>query len=253
MRGFRSLTLTLCCVLLLGGCVSSGVKEIDVDAAVRAYLDLARGYLREDMNAQAMRPINKALELDSRNAQAWALKAELHRRDGDVELAHEAYRKAISYDSKSPDIQNNYGVFLYQQGDYKKALEHFEASSADPSYSSRALAFQNAGHAALKLEQTDQAEAFFSRALRFDSNLPTAHLEYANLLFEQGDYKSARHYYEQFTSLAQQTPRSLWLGIRLARMFEERDAEASYALQLRKLYPGSEAYKQYQQSGTSQE
>jgi type IV pilus assembly protein PilF len=42
------------------------------------------------------------------------------------------------------------------------------------------------------------------------------------------------------------TPRSLLIGIRIARATGERDTEASYALQLKGLYPESDEYRTYQ-------
>jgi type IV pilus assembly protein PilF len=44
----------------------------------------------------------------------------------------------------------------------------------------------------------------------------------------------------------QPTPRSLLLGIRIARATGDRDNEASYALQLKGLYPESDEYRTYQ-------
>jgi type IV pilus assembly protein PilF len=35
------------------------------------------------------------------------------------------------------------------------------------------------------------------------------------------------------------------LGIRLAKVFEDRDKAASFGLQLKRLYPGSPEYQQY--------
>ncbi|MDZ7824747.1 MAG: hypothetical protein U5R48_00300 [Gammaproteobacteria bacterium] len=56
----------------------------------------------------------------------------------------------------------------------------------------------------------------------------------------------------RFRDLARRTPASLWLGIRLARVAENVDAEASYALQLRNLYPLSEEYRLYRESREGQ-
>ena len=40
--------------------------------------------------------------------------------------------------------------------------------------------------------------------------------------------------------------RSLLLGARLAEVFEDRDKAASLGLQLKRLYPASQEYQQYQ-------
>ena len=49
----------------------------------------------------------------------------------------------------------------------------------------------------------------------------------------------ARQYYDLFAQGGGQNARSLLLGIRLAKVFEDRDTAASYGLQLKRLYPGS--------------
>ena len=45
---------------------------------------------------------------------------------------------------------------------------------------------------------------------------------------------------------ARPSSRSLLLGIRIARATGDRDAEASYALQLKGFFPDSEEYRSYQ-------
>ena len=40
-------------------------------------------------------------------------------------------------------------------------------------------------------------------------------------------------------------PQSLLLGIRLAKVFDDRDQAASLGLQLKRFYPGTPEYQQY--------
>ena len=57
----------------------------------------------------------------------------------------------------------------------------------------------------------------------------------------------ARDYYQRYSKMDKdQDARGLLLGIRLANIFEDRDTAASYGLQLKRLYPGSPEYRQYQ-------
>ena len=67
----------------------------------------------------------------------------------------------------------------------------------------------------------------------------------AQLSLEDKNYVAARSYYAGFSQQARQTPQSLLLGIRLARVFEDRDQAASLGLQLKRLYPGTPEYLQY--------
>lgn len=56
----------------------------------------------------------------------------------------------------------------------------------------------------------------------------------------------SRSYYQAFSQLSPQDARSLLLGIRLAEVFNDRNTAASYALQLKRLYPNSPEYRQLQ-------
>jgi type IV pilus assembly protein PilF len=65
------------------------------------------------------------------------------------------------------------------------------------------------------------------------------------MYYADGDYVSARSYYQWFSNIAEQNAASLLLGVRLANVFEQRDQAATLGLQLRRLYPGTAEYKQY--------
>jgi len=58
-------------------------------------------------------------------------------------------------------------------------------------------------------------------------------------------YVPAKEYYDRFTQLSEQTARSLLLGTRLAKVYEDKNKAASYGLQLKRLYPGTPEYQQY--------
>ena len=56
----------------------------------------------------------------------------------------------------------------------------------------------------------------------------------------------AQRYYQSFMQLSEHSAASLLLGVRLAKIFQDRDQAASLGLQLKRLYPASAEYKQYQ-------
>ena len=67
----------------------------------------------------------------------------------------------------------------------------------------------------------------------------------AQLSYDDKQYGPARGYYENYVALANHDARSLLLGVRLAKIFEDRDNAASLGLQLKRLYPGTPEYQQY--------
>lgn len=161
------------------------------------------------------------------------------------ELAGQHYRKALAQ-GKNTRIQNNYGGFLYQQGQYKEAYEQFSQAAQDTMYTGRSRVFENMGLTALRLNDKELALKHFERSLRLNPQQPQALLEAALLLYERQEYVPAQRYYESFNMFGEQSARSLLLGVRLAKVFEDRNQAASLALQLKRLYPASAEYKQYQ-------
>jgi type IV pilus assembly protein PilF len=242
----------LLALALLAGCVtteSGGLpKAKPVDERVKAHLDLARGYLEQRDVLKARRPLEQALEIDPTSVEANVLMATVLQVEGEKDLAEASYKKALRSDANDAMARNNYGSFLYAQGRYEEAHKQLLVAIQDTSYTARGQAYENLALTELKLGRPDDAEKNLQRALMLNSQQPRALLELANLYFERGTYPAAKQYYDAYTGMARQTPRSLWLGIRLARVFDDADAIASYALALKNLYPGTEEYRLYQDS-----
>ena len=243
----RSVAWLLTISLGLIGCVSTNtsVKPVDQTKAVADYMNLAKGYVQEGYTEKAVKPLNRALEIDPRSADVYGLLGMVYQIQGEGALSEESFRKALSYDSGASDIRNNYGAFLFEQNRLSEAYRQFELSSEDLSYPSRSRTFENMGVVALRQGNHVLAVQHFDKALRLNASLPRASLELADIYFQQGSNRKAWQYYQRFTSLSQQNARSLWLGIQLARLNGEKDSVASYALQLERLYPGSKELREY--------
>jgi type IV pilus assembly protein PilF len=242
--------LLLCLVSVLVGCVSSGAVDPmstrkGRDEARAAYVQLGLGYLQQGSTERAKEPLKKALELDSSDADANAALALIFQAEMEPELADKQYLKALSARSSDARILNNYGSFLYEQKRYKEAFERFQQAATDTLYPERSRVFESLGMTALMLNQRDEASGYFIKALRLDHRQPRALLEMAELSFEDRHYVPSREYYDRFSQLSDQNARSLLLGTRLAKIYEDRDKAASFGLQLKRLYPGTPEYQQY--------
>ncbi len=241
-------------VLLLGGlltaCVSTGhqdpLKTAEGREAARdAYVKLGIGYLQKGNTEQAKVPLKQALELDASNADAHAALALVFQTEMEPTLADEHYRKALSA-RRDARILNNYGSFLFEQQRYQDAYARFQEAAEDNLYPERSRVYENLGLTSLRLGQRPQALQHFEKSLRLNRNQPRVLLEMAQLSFEDRQYVPARGYYERYLALkGPQDSRSLLLGIRLAKVFEDRDRASNYAMQLRRLYPGTAEYRQY--------
>lgn len=240
--------------VLLAGCVQepvSGSRTANPVAGARDRVALAAEHLRNGDNEKAQIQLKRALDMDSRSAEAHNLMGVLLERDGDKRGAERAYRRAVKLRPEFAQAHNNYGVFLFKNERYKDAFKQFEAAANDLGYDLRAQAFEGMGRSALKLGDKDTATRSFVRALRIDAGLPTSNLELGELQFAQGNFDAARSSYQRYLKLTEglpQTAQSLWLGIRLERRFGGKNALASYELALKRLYPNSPEYKLYAES-----
>ncbi|MDO9616934.1 MAG: type IV pilus biogenesis/stability protein PilW [Pseudomonas sp.] len=242
--------LLLLAASLLAGCVTTGnVDPMKTgkgrDEARDAYVQLGIGYLQQGATERAKVPLKKALELDSSNADAHAALALVFQIEMEPKLADEHFRKAISQRSGDARLLNNYGGFLFEQQRYPEAFERYTQAAQDTLYPERSRVFENLGLTSLQLKQREQAKAYFERSLRLNSRRPRALMEMAQMSYEDKQYVPARSYYESYIALANHDARSLLLGVRLAKIFEERDNAASLGLQLKRLYPGTPEYQQY--------
>ena len=242
--------LLLLIASVLAGCVTTGnVDPMKTskgrDEARDAYVQLGIGYLQQGQTERAKVPLKQALDLDSSNADAHAALALVFQIEMEPKLADEHFRKAISQRSGDARLLNNYGSFLFEQQRYQEALERYLEASQDSLYPDRSRIFENLGLTALQLKQRDQARAYFERSLRLNSRQPRALMEMAQLSYEDKQYVPARGYYDSYMALADHDARSLLLGVRLAKIFEDRDNAASLGLRLKRLYPGTPEYQQY--------
>ena len=237
--------------LLLGGCVTTGPagKQVDLDKARQTHVQLGLRYLQSgsDNREMARHHFQEALKLGKRDPQAHHGLALLYQADSELAVAESHFEKALRYDRDFSMARVNYGVFLYQQERYEDAREQFLKASLDLSYNRRSYALANLGRAELRLHELDSAEQAFSKALALSPDLSVALLELAELKFEKQDYTQAKHYLDRFSEKNRQVPQSLWLGIRIEKIFGNRDKERSYALALKNLFPYSAETLKYQQ------
>ncbi len=234
----------------LAGCVTEGDRNpMDTRQgrmqARDAYIQLGLGYVQQGNTEQAKVPLKKALSWIVQRRRPCRARTGVPG-PGRNRPADQEYRLALRERPHDARILNNYGSFLYEQGRYKDAYERFTQAAEDSLYPERARVFENLGLTALRLNQVDLGKENLEKSLRLDRNQPRALFELAQLAYQTRDYVPSRSYYQAFSQLSPQDARSLLLGIRLAEVFNDRNTAASYALQLKRLYPNSPEYRQLQ-------
>ncbi len=238
-----AIVFLLAVLILPGGCVteSTGGLPDPAPAAnrVNAQLDLARGYLEQGNMERARTSLNRALDIDDRSVEAHVLLAVLNAAESEWGLAEEHFKTALSIDPKDAMALNNYGSFLFSRGRYEEAVHYLTILVRDTDYRARSQAYENLGLAQLKVNERDAARDSFSRALQLNFSQPLSSLELSQLAYDDGDIAGAAAYYDSFRSLAQQSARSLCLGMKIAQAQRDPDRMASYALALNNLFPDS--------------
>ncbi|MDF0730272.1 type IV pilus biogenesis/stability protein PilW [Pseudomonas entomophila] len=242
--------LSILSLSLLAGCVSSGTGDPLASRqgraeAGQAYVQLGLGYLQQGLTEQAKAPLRKALDLNASDADANAALALVFQAEGEPTLADDYFRKAMAQRPGDTRIRNNYGSFLYAQGQFHQAEQMFRQAAADTLYPERSRVYENLGLTALRQGRREQAHEYLEKALRLNQRQPRALLEMAELSYENRHYVPARDYYERFSQQSDANARSLLLGSRLARVFEEHGTVAELGQQLQRLYPGTPEYQQY--------
>lgn len=228
--------------LVLAGCmttVDQPRRASDPEAARESFIQLGIGYLQSGDTARAKGPLTEALKIDPRSASAHTALALVFQQEGEYPSAEKHFRSALASEPSNPRVLNNFGAFLLSQERYPEALTMFTRASEDTLYTERSRVFENIGMTHQRMNQPALAKTAFERALRLNARQPTAMLELAKIEFAEQNYVPAWDYYRRFAQVSTQDASSLWLGVQLARRFEDHNSAASYALQLRRLFPAS--------------
>lgn len=259
-KRFALMGLALWLAVLLGGCGAGlpiigddgdnigNIGEKTLDSPADVYVELAVEYLRRQRYAQALQNAREALARDANHADAHNVIALIYDNLGELNDAERHFRRALSLQPKNPYYRNAFGFHLCKRQRYSDAEQEFLAALRNPLYSSPAVAWNNAGVCALRGGKSAQAEEYLSKALKLEPRMATALIEMAEIAYNGGKTALASDYLRRYHQVSSQTPRSLWLGIRIARKLGDKNMVASYELKLRTAFPHSDEYRLLQGS-----
>ena len=208
-------------------------------ASARTHTELAAQYYERAQYGVAMDELDKALRARPDYATAYTVRALVHMALAEYKEADADFKHSLRLREDDPDTHNNYGWFLCQHGREREALQHFKTALRDPLYGTPALAYMNAGICSRKAGEVENAEIFLRKALALQRDMPGALLGLAEVDFVKGDFSAAESNFSRYaqTNGAVLSAQDLWLAVRIERNLGNRNAEQSYALQLRKRFP----------------
>lgn len=239
-------------IVAIAACTSKPTKRGSDAEIASINLELGINYYRQGKLDRAEEKLKTALDADNDSASAHNMLALVYSEQGLSELAEEHYRKSLQLvDENSPDFasfNNNYGVFLCDQGKYKQAQEKFVLAINHPRYQSPQTALENAGLCAQAAGEKGMAEGYFRQSLQHDPRLPRALFAMAQLYFEKKSYLQVRAYIQRLHEVEQPTAASLWLGLRAERQLGNESAVNEYAQILTKQFPDSNETARYMET-----
>ncbi len=255
-QAYRSIWLNLGSWLatgfILAGCVTTSntrfSENADEKQALLKYTELGLRYIDQGKTVEAKRPLKRAFEIDPKSPDVHIALAILFQAENEPEKAEDHFIKALQYGPNETRIRNNYAAFLYSQQRFADASVQLEAAANDSLYENRASVYENLGMCYLKMDQKTKALVAFDRAVDIDDSRARALIEAARMHFANGGINTSQRYHTQYQRLvrlrhAPNSPRSLALGVELARVSGDKNREASYLLMLKNMFPESGEYQ----------
>ncbi|MES2952056.1 MAG: type IV pilus biogenesis/stability protein PilW [Pseudomonadota bacterium] len=238
-------------VVVLSGCASNVAganmnsdrvtesDEPDNRKRARLRLELAVAYFEKGRTTDALDHLKQSIAADPSLFEAYNLRGLIYMRLNDVPLAEESFRKALAISPKAASVQHNYGWLLCQQGRFPESVQLFNSALADPAYGERAKTWMAQGLCQIKSGHLVDAENSFLRAYELDAGNPITAYNLSLLLYQRGEFVRAQFYVRRLNNSELANAESLWLGIKVERRMENRDAMAQLSVQLKKRYPQS--------------
>jgi len=230
---FISIFLTGCASV--GGVKSTKASNVNADLGIR-YLQAGRLQLANEK-------LQKALNQDPNSLAANHYYAILQQRLGDTNKARQYFSKAVNISPKDPEVRNNYGSFLCDNGQAQAAIQQFSSAINDPLYKTPEFAYTNAGICLRKTGNHAKAEEYFRNALRKKSAFPSALLEMAGLYSDRKQYPRAQAFMSRYESVGKSTPKALELCSIINQKMNDIAKSESCKSALLRLFPESKEAK----------
>lgn len=240
-------------LVALGGCMATGsgsesgaqqaastqTAATDQQQRAKVHTELGSLYLLDGRSAIALEEARIAIAADANYAPAYNLLALTHMGLNELKQAEENFQKALRLAPGDPEISNNYGWFLCQTGREQQAIGYFMAAAKNPLYTTPTKPYTNAGICAFRVKNDKAAQEFLTAALRLAPDNNQARLGLAEVAYRQGRYAESRQWTADIEKAMEPTAEVLWMALRAERKLGNREAEARYASQLRRRFPGS--------------
>lgn len=212
----------------------------------KIHTELGAAYYEIGNIAVALEELRIALAADATYSAAHSVLGLVQMDLKENEQAQSSFQRALQLAPNDPDANHNYAWFLCQTGREEQSLKFFLTAVRNPLYATPAKSYALAGTCAVRKNKYAEGIEYFERALRLDANYLPAMINLAQVRYRRGEVEAARALVGQFNRLVEPTAESLWLAARIERRLGDKNAETSFANQLRRRFSGSQEFQEMQ-------
>jgi type IV pilus assembly protein PilF len=213
--------------------------EPEARKRARLRLELAVAYFDKGQTTDALDHLKQSIGADPGLFEAYNLRGLIYMRLNDMPLAEESFRRALAINPKASSVQHNYAWMLCQQSRFPESTQWFNSALANPAYGERAKTWMAMGLCQMKAGQLVEAEKSFLHSYEFDAGNPITAYNLSQILYQRGEFVRAQFYVRRLNNSDLANAESLWLGVKVERRMENREAMAQLSAQLRKRFPQS--------------
>ena len=222
------------------GCSSADNRAKKKNDASNYNMQLGMAYLNQGDLGLAKEKLDRAVAENPGDPNVHSAMAMLQDRLGHADQADREFKAALSLGPRSPDVLNNYAVYLCRTGRTDEGVKSFEEAAHNALYRTPEAAYTNAGVCLRGAKRDTQAAMSFQRALQVRPSFAEAAYQLADLDFQRGEVAEARATVERFMASFEATPDLLLLGARITRQQGDRMAQEKFARKLRMDFPSSD-------------
>ena len=205
--------------------------------AVEVQVELGRNYMERGQLETAHEAFKKALALDPNSVDANTLMAVLYERIDRAEGAEKYYHRAVELDPEDGATNNNYGAYLCRLNRYDEADNYFVRALDDPFYKTPQAALANAGVCARMAGNAAKSETYFRKAIEADPKNAGALYELARISFDKEDFLRARAFMQRLESITPPEASALELAARIEERLGDGGAAKKYRERLKTEFP----------------